>query len=491
MASGIKTQSVKKNFIFQILYQVVILVIPLVVSPYLTRTLGDTELGIYSYTNSIAYYFVIFAMLGISRHGQRVIAARRDDKQTLSRTFWSLYCVHAVFSVIVIFAYLGFVFIWGGDYKTTYLIQVIYVASALFDITWLFYGLENFKTVVIKNFILKIAECAAIFIFVRSSADLWIYALIMSVSMFSGQAVMLPQAIKHIKPVKFGWYNIKEHFKPLFVLFIAVVASSSYTVFDKTLLGIMSSKEDVAYYEYSNKIINIPKTVISVICTVMFPRACASIAKGDMDSAKKYMDYSLHFTCFLGLGAIFGLCGISDLFASLYYGEEFAVCGKIIIALSPNIFIIELGNIIRTQFMVPNHMDMHLNVCYIINAIINLVLSIVLIPYLGIYGAIIGTVSAEISGIIYQLILSRNFLKFRHVIVTMLPYAVFGAAMFGIIYLIKMYFNSGWLDLIFQVATGGIAYLVLCFGYLYFFSPLRGDVRRILHRRKKSPELNN
>lgn len=485
MNNGIKVQSVKKNFIFQILYQVIILVIPLIVSPYLTRTLGDTALGVYSYTYSVAYYFVIFAMLGISRHGQRIIAARRDNKEALGKTFWSLYFVHSIFSCISIGAYLIFVFIWGGEYKTTYIIQTIYVASALFDITWLFYGLENFSSVVIKNFILKIAECIAIFVFVRTTADLWIYTLIMSISMFLSQAVMLPQAINFIKPVKFTWVDVKEHFKPLFVLFIAVIAASSYTIFDKTLLGIMSTTENVAYYEYSNKIINIPKTVISVICTVLFPRACASIAKGDMASAKKYMDYSLHFTCFLGLGAIFGLGGISNLFATLYYGEEFAVCGNIIIALSPNIFIIELGNIIRTQFMVPNHMDMHLNICYIINAIINLALSIALIPVLGIYGAIIGTVSAEISGIVYQLILSRNFLNFKHVLATVIPYAIFGAVMFGIIYLIKIFFNTGWLDLIFQMTVGGLTYVILCFIYLYFFSPLKLDVKRILHKRKK------
>lgn len=485
MSNEIKAQSVKKNFTFQILYQIVILVIPLVVSPYLTRTLGDTALGIYSYTYSIAYYFVMFAMLGISRHGQRIIAARRDDKQLLAKTFWSLYFVHAIFSVIAVLAFIIFVLIWGGEYSSTYTIQIIYVASALFDITWLFYGLENFKSVVIKNFVLKIAECIAIFCFVKTNNDLWLYTLIMSLSICLGQAVMFPQAIKYIKPVKFSVDNVKEHFKPLFVLFIAVVAASSYTIFNKTLLGLMSTTENVAYYEYSNKIINIPKTIISVICTVMFPRACSSIAKGDIQGAQKYMDYSLHFTCFLGLGAIFGLCGISNLFAVLYYGEDFAICGDVIIALAPNIFIIELGNIIRTQYMVPNHMDMHLNICYIINAIINLTLSIILIPILGIYGAIIGTVAAEISGIIYQLILCRKFLKYSKVIKSMIPYIIAGIAMFGIIYLIRMYMNSSIIDLCIQFLAGGLVYCLLCGIYLWFFSPIKDNVKALVRRKNK------
>ena len=72
-------QSLSKNLIFQFLYQGLILVIPLIISPYLTRVLHETALGVYSYTNSIAYYFVLLAMLGISRHGQRIISKYSSD----------------------------------------------------------------------------------------------------------------------------------------------------------------------------------------------------------------------------------------------------------------------------------------------------------------------------------------------------------------------------------------------------------------------------
>lgn len=489
MTREIKAQSAKKNFVFQFLYQVIILVIPLIIAPYLTRTLGDTALGIYSYTYSIAYYFVIFAMLGISRHGQRIIAARRDDKPALRKTFWSLYFVHAAVSVLVILAFIIFALCVGSEYQNIYLIQAVYVASALFDITWLFYGLENFRSVVVKNLIIKIAECICVFCLVKSSSDLWIYTLIMASSACLGQAVMLPQAIGYVKPVKFGWKDIKEHFKPLVVLFVAVIAATLYTVFDRTLLGLMSTKENVAYYEYSNKIINIPKAVIGVICTVMFPRSCACIAKGDIKNAQKYVDYSLHFTCFLGLGAIFGLLGISGLFAVLYYGESFAVCGNVIIALSPNIFIIELGNIVRTQYMIPNHMDKQLNICYIINAALNLVLSIALIPVLGIYGAVIGTIAAELCGIIFQLVLCRKFLPFKKVILTMIPYAVIGAVMFGIIYVLRLYFNVTWWHLILQMVVGGGFYCIACAVYLFCFSDIKKNLknmlRNIFHRKKE------
>ena len=83
-------QSLKGNFIFQSLYQVITLVIPFIVAPYLTRVLGSNNLGIYTYVGSIASYFVILANLGISKHGQRIIASRRNDNIELRKAFWSL-----------------------------------------------------------------------------------------------------------------------------------------------------------------------------------------------------------------------------------------------------------------------------------------------------------------------------------------------------------------------------------------------------------------
>lgn len=489
MKREIESQGLKRNFIFQTLYQLIILVMPLIVSPFLTRTIGDTALGIYTYTYSIAYYFVLFAMLGISKHGQRIIANRRDDKIALRKTFWSLYFVHLIFSIFAIILYILFVFFCGGEYQSIYLIQTLYVASALFDVTWLFYGLENFKSVVVRNLIIKIIECSLIFSLIKSSSDLYIYTLIMSASLFLGQAIMLPQAIFYVKPIRINWIDVKEHIKPLFVLFIAVIASTLYTVFDKTLLGLMTNPENVAYYEYSNKIINIPKIFISVIGTVMFPRACASLAKGDSSNSHKYMYISLHLICFIGIGSIFGLLGVSNLFSILYYGSSFSICGDVIILMSPVIIIVGVGEIIRTQFMIPKHMDKLFTICLVTSAIINIILNIIIIPVLGIYGAVVGTLAAELIGLIFQLIVCRKFMPFTKVILTMVPYIILGAVMFGVIYLIKLYFNTSLWDLLLQITVGGGAYCILCTIYLLCLSPIKNNlrliIRSIIHRKKK------
>lgn len=465
----IHKQNISQNFFFQYVYQILILVIPLILAPYLSRTLRETALGIFSYANSIAAYFVVMSMLGISRYGQRIISENSNDDLKLRRSFWSLFTTHIVVSVISLLIYLVFITFFIKENKIIFNIELLYVASAMFDITWLFYGLENFKSIVIKNALIKIFECICVFIFVKQSDDLGIYVFINAVSILIGQAIMLPQAVKAVKPIKFTKEDVKKHIRPLFIFSISVIASFMYTVFDKTLLGVMSTKENVAFYEYSNKIINVPKTIIGVTGTVMFPRVCRLVVEGDISSQRKYIRYSYFVTSFLGMASLFGLMGISDTFSTVYYGESFKVCGKIMKCMAPLIYIIGAGDIIRTQYMIPNHMDKQFNVCIIFNAVINFILSVLLIPIIGVYGAVIGSVFAEIFGLVVQMVICRKFIKVTEILKELVPFIFIGFLMLVSIKCIEIVGETSLIELVLELVVGGFVYCILTILYILLF----------------------
>lgn len=477
----------RKNFVFQFLYQIVVLVVPLVVSPYLTRVLGDTALGTYSYRHSIAYYFVIFAMLGIAKHGQRIISSRRDDEIILRKTFWSLCILHFVCSILALITYFVYAFWWVHEDRTVVLILALYVFSAFFDITWLFQGLEDFKSVVIRNLLIKLFEVTGIFLFVHSEADLALYTLIMSLSALLGQMSVLPYAVKTLKPIRVSFEDVKEHMKPMLTLFIVVVAVTLYTVFDKTLLGLLASKEEVAHYEYSNKIINIPKTFIGVIGTVLFPRTCRLASKNDFAGMRRFMDYALLITCFIAFGSIFGLLAVGDLFARVYYGEVFEVCGGIIKAMCPLILIIGWGDIVRTQYLYPLQKDKTMVVIICCNAVINLIISFLLIPYLGVYGAVIGTTSAELFGLIIELIICRDVFSMKHFLRYAGPFSCIGFAMFFLIHWISEAMPKTISALLLQIVIAFCFYSTLSVIYLAFCT----DIFRDIFKKGKKSSRNN
>ena len=72
--------SVKKNIIYNISYQILILIVPFITSPYVSRVLGPEGLGTYSVTTAIVKYFTLFALLGMSNYGNRTIAKNKDSK---------------------------------------------------------------------------------------------------------------------------------------------------------------------------------------------------------------------------------------------------------------------------------------------------------------------------------------------------------------------------------------------------------------------------
>lgn len=463
----IEGDSVKKNFIYQFLYQFVILVIPFVISPYLTRTLGSRALGVYTFTYSIAYYFVMFAMLGILRHGQRIVAERTANVVELRKTVWSLIILHTLISVVVLGIYMAYAFWVCKDNQAVAIAQGVYVFSAVIDLTWFFQGLEKFKTVVIRNTIIRLAECILIFSLVKKPDDLLVYTVIMSLSVCLGHIVMIPQVIRMVKPIKFSYKDVVEHIKPMLVLFVAAVAVSLYTVFDKTLLGILSDMDNVAFYEYSNKIITIPKTFITIISTILFPKACKLLSSGDAEGVERNLENSLMINYFIGFASVWGLLGIGELFAIVYYGLPFAECGTVIMSMAPLILIVGLGEVLRSLYLYPLKKDKTMVMILFINAAINLTLSIVLIPSMGVYGAVIGTIVAELFGLVYEMVLCRNYIKISKFLKAGIPFCVIGFIMFVVIMGITLVTERNIWGLLIQTMAGATVYVLLALIYCY------------------------
>lgn len=462
-------QSIKSNMILQGLYQVLILGAPLIVSPYLTRTLGAEALGVYSYSNSIAYYFVVFSMLGISRHGQREIASSSANENELRKTFWSLFLIHIIISCMSVLTYCAYIILFVKQNSLVFWAQGLYVLSALFDITWFFYGIEQFKSVVIKNTIIKVVELTLIFMFIKSSADVLLYTIIMTCSILLGQLIMLPQAVKYVPPTKVRKENVLKHIKPLFVLGISVVAVTLYTVFDKTLLGIMLNMSSVSFYEYANKIVSVPKCILGVISTVLFPRVCKMVDLDDNTGLQLFFNESLFLTSLFGFCFMSVLAGVARTFAPLYFGNDFEICGNVIIAMSPVIVIVATGDLIRTQLMISKHKDVQFIICLIVNAVVNIILSVMLIKPLGIYGAVVGSVSAEICGLLLESYCCKEDIKVKVLVQNIVPFLIIGFIAFILTDIVYRIMGNTVLSLCVETVVGIVVYGSLALSYLFLF----------------------
>ena len=157
--------SLKKNLAYNVAYQILVIILPLITAPYVSRVLGADGLGTYSYIFSIVTYFGLFGMLGIANNGNRSVALVRDNRQKVSEAFSNTYIIQLCTTVFALLLYFLFIYCWFSGDKTIAYIESIIVLSYVLDITWFFFGLEQFAVTVTRNAIIKIATVVAIFIF--------------------------------------------------------------------------------------------------------------------------------------------------------------------------------------------------------------------------------------------------------------------------------------------------------------------------------------
>ena len=459
-------KSLQKNFLYNVLYQILLVILPLITAPYISRTLGATAVGVYSYTYSVAYYFLLIAMLGIGNHGNRSIAAVRDDRKKLNKTFSSIYSLQVITFSIAILAYAIYLVLFVKDNRLIVLLQLIYVTSGLFDIGWLFFGLEQFKLTVARNTLIKISTVVLMFVFVHKPSDLWKYTLIMSAGTLFSQAYLWLYVKKYVSFEKCSVKEITSNIKPVLILFIPVLAYSIYKVMDKIMLGNMSSYDQVGFYNNAEKIINIPMGIITALGTVMLPRMSNIVANGDKKRVDDYIRISAKLVTLLSSAIAFGLMGVSSVLAPVFFGDEFIACGEIIRLLSVTVFFIAWANVIRTQYLIPNKRDSIYLTSTMVGAILNLIINWMLIPKYQANGAAFGTIVAEFSVMLVQMVAVKNELSMRKYIMSYSPILIIGLIMAVLVDGIGIKLGVSVSTLAIQILAGGFFFCIVTIAYL-------------------------
>lgn len=451
--------NVKKNLAYNITYQILIIIIPLITTPYITRVIGKEGLGIYSYTYSIAHYFVLFSMLGINNYGNRLVAKYKDDKEKLSKEVSSLYVFQFILGILFIFIYMVYINIKKGEYYKYSAIQSIYLASVLFDINWIFFGLEKFKITISRNIIIKIITTICVFIFVKNVEDVGIYILILTLGTLISQLLLWFFVKKEITFIKPKLSDIKKHFKPNLILFIPVIAVSLYKIMDKIMLGNMSDIAEVGLYESAEKIVNVPLTIIAAFGTVMLPRTTNLLSNNNLEKAKEYFDKAIMSIIFMALPIIFGTFAIADKLTILYLGKDFINASVLIKILSITVFFTGIANVIRTQYLIPKEKDKEYIISVFMGAVINVILNLILIPIYKAKGAAIGTACAEFTVCLLQVIFLKDKTTFMKNVKLILQFIISSVIMYLIIETIGIYIKKDIINMIVKIMLGAIIYI--------------------------------
>lgn len=463
-----------KNYIYNLSYQILIMIIPLILLPYLSRTIGAEGTGIYSYTYTIAQYFVLFAMLGMKNYGIRTIAKFQNNKDKRSKLFCSLYFMQVITSIFVIAFYIIYInFLADKTYQIYFYLQLTFVFSTILDISWYFSGVENFKKILIRNILIKVFTILLIFIFVKTKNDIWIYTLIMALSYLIGNLTLWINLKKEIDFCIPKMEEIKIHFLPNLKLFVAVIAVSVYTMMDKIMIEEFSNVTELGFYEYAEKINYVQILIVSAFGTVMLPRMSNMVEQEENSKVIKNINKSLEFIMFLSFALSFGIMVVSETFIPIYLDEDFNKTTILLQILCISALFVSWGNVVRTQYLIPKEKDNIYITSVILGALVNFVINLILIPKFQAIGACIATVIAEATVMLFQSIKIINEISLWNNFKKVMPFFIKAIIMTIVIYPIKYLEINKIVIIVLQVLIGAIVYLLLNTKYIKNIIKLR------------------
>lgn len=458
-----RKNSIAKNYVYNLMYQLLTIFLPLITTPYLSRILGAKQIGIYGYTTSILAYFILFGSLGIAMYGQREIAYYQENKKKRSQIFWELIIIRFVTLAISTLLFY-FIYVRGENYSFYYQILVIQLVANMFDISWFFQGIEEFDKTVVRNLIVKLLCLVLIFTIVKNYNDLWKYFLIYAGAEFIGNISIWLYVPKYINKVDLHKLNFKRHIKPTLALFLPQIAIQIYTVLDKTMIGVITQDmEEVGYYEQAQKIVKAALMVVNALQIVMNSRIANAYSKHDKKEVRECLEKSFRFVWLFAIPMMLGLIGIATKFVPWYYGKGFDGVTGILMVTSPILIMIGLNGITGVQYLVQIGKQNIFTKSVIVGCLVNVLFNSLLIYKYGGVGAAIASVLAEGCIFLYQLKYFKKEFSLLQILNLSVKNIISGIIMLIVVLLVTNYLSVSIWNTMLEVLVGGIVYVGMLF----------------------------
>lgn len=452
-----------KNYILNSIYQILILVIPLFLTPFITRVLGAENIGQYSFTRSVVTYFVLFGTVGSNMYAQREIAYVSNDQQKRSLTFWEVLAIRCILLGVSLIVYF-YLAVYKGKYPLLFLIQSLDILAAMLDITWYFQGTENFRAITFRNTIVKIASTVLIITTVHVPEDLWKYVLIYSGGSLLGQLWMWKDLTRNISKVSIHQLCLNRHIKGIAQLFIPQVAIQVYLVIDKTMIELLTDDSaQTGYYELAQTIQRTGVTIVTAFGTVAASRIAALKSNNDSKAISRLLTQSYELVCLTAVPIALGISAIAHNFIPWFLGDGYTPVIRLLILLCPLIIIIGFSNISGIQYMVPMGLQNQMTASTLIGAVVNVVLNSVWISQYGATGAAVASVISECVVMLIQGFFIRNVIIKADIIKSFCQAILSGSIMVVMVKLTEMTWlqEATFMNTLILIVEGCMVYLCL------------------------------
>lgn len=388
--------SLQKNFIYSSILTVSKYLFPLIVYPYVSRTLGLSNIGIVNFVDNLVNYFVFISMMGITTVGVREIAAVRSNQQELSKTFVSLLSLTAITTLIAVAA------LWIAMYTVPALLpyqDLLYVGLIklvfnLFLMEWFFMGVEDFRYITNRSILVKCLYVLCVFMFVKDASDYKIYYGI-SVAMVTVNALINLVYIRKFVHYSFHAIDMRPFYRAFLIMGVYVLLTNVYTSLNPVWLGFVTNTDEVGYFTTATKLHNIIMAFLLSFTNILFPRVSNLLAEGKNDEFWQKINTAFDAIFLFAFPTIcFMLVAGPDLL-HFVVGDGFEGAYLPFRIITPLVLVIGIEQILVIQILMATHCDNVVLRNSFIGAVVALVFNLLLTSYMGANGSAVVWIIAE------------------------------------------------------------------------------------------------
>lgn len=449
-----------KNYLFNLGYQLLIIVIPFVVLPYLVGVLGSDQIGVFSYTFSIVQYFQVFVYWGIGLYASKTIATFEGNVFRKAEYFWSTLLLKIVLGIIVAIIYLLYIIVFARQYKTIFMIQILFLASASIDTSWYYIGTQEFRNIFIRNIFIKVSAVFFVFLVVKKHEHLWIYVLILGLSEFFGQVLLLLSLLIKIRPIVINTRDVCLLMQKSFPLFLSQAIMVFYLNIDRTILGVVSTKNDLGIYEIGQKIIRISSVLVTSMGLVMLPKISQLHARGEGENKKNQIESAFKFAFILALPMAVGLFFVSENIVGLFFGSDLSQISLIIKILSLTIILLSVNNVVGMQILIPLGMDIIYLYMMLLGIIVNLIANLFLSRLYGSIGSSVAFIASECIMLLYGVVVVKRLRLSWSLLIDFIKCALSSILMGAVVWKIGALELGDFMTIVLKIVTGISIYVL-------------------------------
>ena len=460
-------QSVKVNYILNLINTGTQMLFPLITFPYVCRVIEADGIGQINFFQSIISYISLFTCLGIPMYAIREIARDRSDVVQMNRTAMEILLLHSMLTLVG-YAIVAILCLTVPQIQVNiplFLILSLTIFFTAIGCEWFYQGIEDFKYITIRGLIIKTVSVVLLFIFVKSKTDLLYYGCYTVFGVLGGNIFNFFRLRKYIhrENIIFSELHIKRHIKPVLKVFSFSVVTSIYLQLNTVLLGFLKNALAVGYFAAATKVMQMLLTMSACLGSVMMPRASHLIAENKEDEFSRLIQKSYDFTLAIALPMTIGLifCAPSLITALCGVKFEHSILPSQIIA--PIILMVAISNVFGIQVLFPKGKINIVTLCCGIGAVADLILNLCLIPFFSYIGTSIAYLGAEVATTVSMYFIGRKYIPIIYFKKSHLTYALGCVVMAFALYGLSLLQLPTLTILLLQGCCGVLAYfIILC-----------------------------